>query len=101
MLAATLGVPVADFESFAASCVEMQAGAGEMLQPVAVRVFRVLGNMEGVAQAGGMFPGSDRPSGSSAAGSARPAARADRPGSGAGVPALVYQGQSRILCSCL
>ena len=57
MLAATPGVPVADFESFAASCAEMQAGAGEMLQPVAVRMFRVLANMEGAAQAGGMFPG--------------------------------------------
>ena len=57
MLVATPGVPVADFESFAASCAEMQAGAGEMLQPVAVRMFRVLANMEGAAQAGGMFPG--------------------------------------------
>ena len=55
MLAATPGVPVADFESFAASCAEMQAGAGEM--PVTVQMFRVLVNTEGAAQAGGMFPG--------------------------------------------
>ena len=57
MLAATPGVPVADFESFAASCAEMQAGAGQMLQPVAVQMFRVLVNTEGVAQAGAMSPG--------------------------------------------
>jgi hypothetical protein len=56
MLAATPGVPVADFESFAASCVEMQVGAGQMLQPVAVQMFRVLVNTEGAAQAGSMFP---------------------------------------------
>ena len=35
----------------------MQAGAGEMLQPVAVQMFRVLVNTEGAAQAGAMFPG--------------------------------------------
>jgi hypothetical protein len=57
MIAATPGVPVADFQSFAASCAEMQAGAGEMLQPVAVQMFRVLVNTEGAAQAGTMFPG--------------------------------------------
>ena len=57
MLAAAPGVPVADFRSFAASCAEMQAGAGEMLQPVAVQMFRVLVNTEGAAQAGSMFPG--------------------------------------------
>ena len=33
-------------------CAEMQAGAGEMLQPVAVQMFRVLVNTEGAAQAG-------------------------------------------------
>ncbi len=57
MLATTPGVPVADFQSLAASCVEMQVGAGQMLQPVAVQMFRVLVNTEGVAQAGAMFPG--------------------------------------------
>ena len=57
MLATMPGVPVADFQSFAASCAEMQAGAGEMLQPVAVQMFRVLVNTEGAAQAGAMFPG--------------------------------------------
>eukprot|EP01046_Picozoa_sp_COSAG06_P004267 COSAG06_NODE_177_length_21031_cov_13.839528_6_plen_230_part_00 len=57
MLAATPGVPVADFESFAASCAEMQADAGEMLQPVAVQMFRVLVNTEGAAQASAMFSG--------------------------------------------
>ena len=57
MLSTMPGVPVADFQSFAASCVEMQAGAGEMLQPVAVQMFRVLVNTEGAAQAGAMFPG--------------------------------------------
>ena len=35
MLEATPGVPYADFQSFAASCAELQAGAGQMLQPVA------------------------------------------------------------------
>jgi len=49
MLATMPGVPVADFQSFASSCVEMQAGAGEMLQPVAVQMFRVLVNTEGAA----------------------------------------------------
>ena len=57
MLATMPGVPVADFQSFAASCVEMQAGAGEMLQPVAVQMFRVLVNTEGAAQTGSMFLG--------------------------------------------
>ena len=57
MLATMPGVSVADFQSFAASCAEMQAGAGEMLQPVAVQMFRVLVNTEGAAQAGAMFPG--------------------------------------------
>ena len=46
-------MPVEDFQSFAASCAEMQAGAGQMLQPVAVQMFRVLVNTEGAAQAGG------------------------------------------------
>ena len=41
IVATTPGVPVADFQTFAASCVELQAGAGEMLQPVAVQMFRV------------------------------------------------------------
>ena len=57
MLATMPGVPVADFQSFASSCVEMQAGAGEMLQPVAVQMFRVLVNTEGAAQASAMLPG--------------------------------------------
>ena len=34
MLATMPGVPITDFQSFAASCAEMQVGAGEMLQPV-------------------------------------------------------------------
>jgi hypothetical protein len=38
IIAATPGVPVADFQSFAASCEELQVGAGEMLQPVAVQM---------------------------------------------------------------
>jgi hypothetical protein len=58
MLVATPGVPVVDCLSFAASCAEMQAGAGQMmLQPVAVQMFRVLVNTEGAAQAGVMFTG--------------------------------------------
>ena len=57
MLATMPGVPVSDFQSFAASCAEMQVGAGEMLQPVAVQMFRVLVNTEGAAQAGAMFLG--------------------------------------------
>ena len=57
MLATTPGVPLANFQSFAATCTEMQAGAGQMLQPVAVQMFRVLVNTEGAAQAGAMFPG--------------------------------------------
>jgi hypothetical protein len=60
MVAATPGVPVADFQSLAASCTEMQAGTGEMLQPVAVQMFRVLVTTEGAAQAGAMFPGSGK-----------------------------------------
>ena len=60
MIAATPGVPVADFQSFAASCAELQVGAGEMLQPVAVQMFRVLVNTEGAAQAGAMFHGGGR-----------------------------------------
>ena len=51
------GVPVGDFQSFAASCTELQAGAGQMLQPVAVQMFRVLVTTEGAAQAGGMLSG--------------------------------------------
>ena len=57
MLGTMPGVPVADFQSFAASCAEMQAGAGQMLQPVAVQMFRVLVSTEGAAQGGAMFPG--------------------------------------------
>jgi len=37
MVAATPGVPVANFQSLATSCAEMQADTGEMLQPVAVQ----------------------------------------------------------------
>jgi hypothetical protein len=68
MLAATPGVPVADFRSFAASCAEMQAGAGQMLQPVAVQMFRVLVNTEGAGQAGSMFPGGGAGGGDGGAG---------------------------------
>eukprot|EP01043_Picozoa_sp_COSAG02_P046624 COSAG02_NODE_4380_length_5425_cov_171.848104_2_plen_803_part_00 len=59
MLATMPGVPVADFQSFAASCSEMhqQEGPGELLQPVAVQMFRVLVNTEGAAQASSMFSG--------------------------------------------
>jgi hypothetical protein len=59
MVAATPGVPVVDFQSLASSCVEMQAGAGQMMQPVAVQMFRVMVNTEGAAQTGAMFPGGD------------------------------------------
>jgi hypothetical protein len=59
MLAATPGVPLVDFESLVASCAEMQTGARELLQPVAVQMFRVLVNTEGTAHAGSMFAGSD------------------------------------------
>jgi hypothetical protein len=55
MLSTMPGVPLADFQSFASSCVELQAGAGQMLQPVAVQMFRVLVNTE-MAQTGSMFP---------------------------------------------
>ena len=57
MLAATPGVPVADFQSFAASCAELQAGSQVTLPATQVLQFRVLVNTEGAAQAGGMFPG--------------------------------------------
>ena len=60
MVAATPGVPVADFQSLAASCAELQVGTGEMLQPVAVQMFRVLVNTEGATQTGTMFPGGDK-----------------------------------------
>ncbi len=56
ILATIPGVPLADFQSFAATCAEMQAGAGQMLQPSAVQMFRVLVNTEGAAQTGAMFP---------------------------------------------
>ena len=61
MLATMPGVPVADFQSLAASCVELQVapGAGQILQPVAVQMFRVLVNTEGAAQASAMFPGDE------------------------------------------
>ena len=57
MVAATPGVPVADFQSLAASCAEMQAGTGEMMQPVAVQMFRVMVTEGAAHQAGAMFPG--------------------------------------------
>ena len=57
MLATMPDVQLADFQSFAATCTEMQVGAGQMLQPVVVQMFRVLVNTEGAAQAGAMFPG--------------------------------------------
>ena len=63
MVAATPGVPVVDFQSLAASCAEMQAGTGVMLQPVAVQMFRVLVNTEGAAQTGAMFPGGGKDNG--------------------------------------
>jgi hypothetical protein len=56
------GVPVDQFQSFAASCGELQAGAGQMLQPVAVQMFRVLVDTEAAAQAGSMLPGGPAPS---------------------------------------
>ena len=63
MVAATPGVPVADFQSLAASCAELQVGTGEMLQPVAVQMFRVLVNTEGAAHSGAMFPDSGKDNG--------------------------------------
>jgi hypothetical protein len=87
MLSTMPGVPVADFQTFAASCSELQAGAGLMLQPVAVQMFRVLVNTEGAAQAGAMFPGGGaawrrptRPAAAAAA-CASAAARCDSRGS--------------------
>ena len=50
-------LPLPQFAGFYASCQELASGAGQMLQPVAVQMFRVLVNTEGAAQAGGMFPG--------------------------------------------
>ena len=50
-------LPLPQFAGFYASCQELDSGAGVMLQPVAVQMFRVLVNTEGAAQAGGMFPG--------------------------------------------
>jgi hypothetical protein len=50
----------------------MRAGAGEMLQPVAVQMFRVLVNTEGAAQAGSMFPGGGAGSGDGGGGSGSP-----------------------------
>jgi hypothetical protein len=57
MIAATPGVPVADFQSFAASCAEMQAGSSLLLPASQVLQFRILVNTEGTAQASTMFPG--------------------------------------------
>jgi hypothetical protein len=57
MLSTMPGLMLTQFQSFAASCSELQAGAGIVLQPVAVQMFRVLVTTEGAAQAGGMFPG--------------------------------------------
>jgi hypothetical protein len=50
-------LPLPQFAGFYASCQELASGAGQMLQPFAVQMFRVLVNTEGAAQAGGMFPG--------------------------------------------
>ena len=50
-------LPLPQFAGFYASCQELASGAGQMLQPVAVQMFRVLVNTEGVAQAGAMSPG--------------------------------------------
>ena len=50
-------LPLPQFAGFYASCQELDSGAGVMLQPVAVQMFRVLVNTEGAAQAGSMFPG--------------------------------------------
>ena len=50
-------LPLPQFADFYASCQELASGAGQMLQPVAVQMFRVLVNTEGVAQAGAMSPG--------------------------------------------
>ena len=57
MVAATPGVPVEDFQTFAASCEELQAGSSMMLPATQVLQFRILVNTEGTAQAGTMFPG--------------------------------------------
>jgi len=56
MVAATPGVPVEDFQTFAASCEELQAGSSMMLPATQVLQFRILVNTEGTAQAGTMFP---------------------------------------------
>ena len=50
-------LPLPQFAGLYASCQELASGAGEMLQPVAVQMFRVLIDTEGAAQTGGMFPG--------------------------------------------
>eukprot|EP01045_Picozoa_sp_COSAG04_P005318 COSAG04_NODE_245_length_18929_cov_6.708391_4_plen_3740_part_00 len=56
MLARSSNVPLDQFQAFQASCQGMQAGAGQLLQPVNVQMFRVLVDTEGAAQAGAMFP---------------------------------------------
>jgi hypothetical protein len=50
-------LPLDEFRAFYASCQEMESGAGLLLQPVAVQMFRVRVSTEGAAQAGSMFPG--------------------------------------------
>ena len=50
-------LPLPQFAGFYASCQELDSGAGMMLQPGAVQMFRVLVNTEGAAQSGSMFPG--------------------------------------------
>eukprot|EP01046_Picozoa_sp_COSAG06_P002765 COSAG06_NODE_101_length_24097_cov_15.305150_4_plen_1590_part_00 len=49
-------LPLDEFGAFYASCQEMESGAGLLLQPVAVQMFRVRVSTEGAAQAGSMFP---------------------------------------------
>jgi hypothetical protein len=51
-------LPLPQFAGFYASCQELASGAGQMLQPVAVQMFRVMVNTDGAAQAASMFPGS-------------------------------------------
>ena len=50
-------LPLPQFAGFYASCQELDSGAGLMLQPVAVQMFRVLVNTEGAAQSGSMLTG--------------------------------------------
>eukprot|EP01045_Picozoa_sp_COSAG04_P018253 COSAG04_NODE_1675_length_5968_cov_2.264270_5_plen_670_part_01 len=51
-------LPLQQFQGFYASCQDLSAGAGQMLQPVTVQMFHVrVETGEGQAQSGAMFPG--------------------------------------------